>query len=611
MSARAACSVFAKKTGSTIEFLGEPFELPKAEKIAWKADYETGKDSFYLTNVTSGAVITLTESGARSGETDLPAGKYEIRIRDDGMGGSYTVTYLRDTNIKITPDLTTFSEIERNKVSDMKTVTIEAPFPCPFTVGGVTTTDSRFELSSVPFMVTAKGTFDVRFRATLKTGETAGTPITGDIVVTGSTNAGDLEAKEKVSATIKPVASSKTTPAPLFFGDIIEGESKTLTLTSQATGTEDITVTLTSDNPSVTIEAPTTRMIKRDKFEKFLVTLKAPAMPGPFTSKITIDRSSRLGSLPDETIDVVANILKAAPKILCEASTFAGPVPDNEAVCFQYIIRNTGTRPLTLKPPAFDVATTTPIGGSIIPLFALKDLELIRTKGGATCSSAPCATPNCQNESPVPVGGTRAVELIFLAPFGVAGTFDGKLFIRSDELPETTCALNGSSFVVPPGQSKVWRLRDVTFSDGATATGYFRYDSTSGAVPRFEIDVSAGVLPARHYAWNDGSKIIDGPDPGDTGPFIFQAVSDPPTQLRIEPVSALPAGGNSNIALSLTGEHRECVMPCGPSLPFRTIVSGSVENATATIPTVSPTAMLLLGLALAAAAWLMIGRLQG
>jgi hypothetical protein len=130
-----------------------------------------------------------------------------------------------------------------------------------------------------------------------------------------------------------------------------------------------------------------------------------------------------------------------------------------------------------------------------------------------------------------------------------------------------------------------WFLQDVTFSDGATATGFFTTDPAFDALDNWSVNVSGSSIGANYDYLTTNSNFFD------ISPTFVALGSSPFVQfILVIPQSAMTnAGGTINL---LTGDSGlDCNNgPCG------TLLTGSI---TSTSPTPEPRfgAILLVSLA--------------
>ena len=144
-----------------------------------------------------------------------------------------------------------------------------------------------------------------------------------------------------------------------------------------------------------------------------------------------------------------------------------------------------------------------------------------------------------------------------------------------------------------------WNLSDVTFSDGASATGNFQFDADSNTFSSWNINVTAGALSAFTYT-NANSSPFDGVQASGYQPTFFFSQNGSTRQLRITPLTALTdAGGTVAINLNTWGGGSGSV-ECDNCTPYRNIVSGSLTtDSLGGVP--EPGSMGLLGIGLVCA----------
>lgn len=127
------------------------------------------------------------------------------------------------------------------------------------------------------------------------------------------------------------------------------------------------------------------------------------------------------------------------------------------------------------------------------------------------------------------------------------------------------------------GSPVSWNLSDVTFSDGARATGSFQFDADSNTFGSWKINVTAGVLSAFIYT-NANSSPFDGVQASGYQPTFFFSQNGSTRELRITPLTALTdAGGTVAINLNTWGGGSGSV-ECVDCTPYRNIVSGSLTT---------------------------------
>jgi hypothetical protein len=128
------------------------------------------------------------------------------------------------------------------------------------------------------------------------------------------------------------------------------------------------------------------------------------------------------------------------------------------------------------------------------------------------------------------------------------------------------------------GSNVTWYLNDVTFNDGATASGSILWNADTQTLSNWNISTTAGALSAFNYTPADSSGGAYFEVAGYQDEFLF-FVNGSTRLLGITPLNALTdAGGTVAINLNTWGGGSgsvEC-FNCGP---YRTIVSGSFETA--------------------------------
>ena len=151
-----------------------------------------------------------------------------------------------------------------------------------------------------------------------------------------------------------------------------------------------------------------------------------------------------------------------------------------------------------------------------------------------------------------------------------------------------------------------WRLSNVTFDDGGTASGSFVFDATTYTYSEINITTSGGAFTPSTYVAVQPAPLSDeisivavtGAGAGPGAPVISFLYEDMLTN----------AGGVVQLA-PVSGEG-QCGGPsCAvfSSDPTRAVVSGYVTTVQP-VPTLSEWAMILLGVLLASSAALMIQR---
>lgn len=148
-------------------------------------------------------------------------------------------------------------------------------------------------------------------------------------------------------------------------------------------------------------------------------------------------------------------------------------------------------------------------------------------------------------------------------------------------------------------QNLLYTLSNVTFADGATATGFFNANPTTGVFGNLDIITTSGLtggLPGTHYA-----KATTSPNNSPFFAFSFtsglnQLVLSVSTDDRIPGTQPLQPGSSSG-PFQLTNSG-EATRPVGGSQAVRVISSGSLIATAAPVPEASTTASLGLLLAL-------------
>jgi hypothetical protein len=152
-----------------------------------------------------------------------------------------------------------------------------------------------------------------------------------------------------------------------------------------------------------------------------------------------------------------------------------------------------------------------------------------------------------------------------------------------------------SALVMAPlsfGSSVTWYLNDVTFSDGANASGNFVFNADTQTVSTWDISTTAGALSAFTYTPADSSGGNYFEQSGYQNEFLFM-LDDGSRLLGMTPVAALTDAGGI-VAIDLGGGSS---VECDNCSPYRTVVSGSFDT---TSPAPEPTSIGLLGLGLCA-----------
>lgn len=143
-----------------------------------------------------------------------------------------------------------------------------------------------------------------------------------------------------------------------------------------------------------------------------------------------------------------------------------------------------------------------------------------------------------------------------------------------------------------------WTLTGVTFSDGASATGSFKYDASTNTYSDWSIAVGAGTMSAFTYDTSD-SMLMTWYNADATGVGIWS--NSPTRYINLNFASALTnAGGTVSLsALSLGPLYGSSLdsWECGNCAGLRYISGGSLVGLR-TVP--EPASLLLVGAALLA-----------
>ena len=124
-----------------------------------------------------------------------------------------------------------------------------------------------------------------------------------------------------------------------------------------------------------------------------------------------------------------------------------------------------------------------------------------------------------------------------------------------------------------------WNLNNISFSDGATASGSFSFDADTNTLSAWDISVTSGVLSAFTYSPDDSTAGSYFQVAGYQNELLFM-VNGSTRQLRLTPVDALTdAGGTDAINLNTFGNGSGSV-ECNICAPYREVVSGSLATAT-------------------------------
>ncbi len=144
-----------------------------------------------------------------------------------------------------------------------------------------------------------------------------------------------------------------------------------------------------------------------------------------------------------------------------------------------------------------------------------------------------------------------------------------------------------------------WTLSGVTFSDGAAATGSFKYDASTNTYSDWSISVGAGTMTAFNYDTSD-SMLMTWYNADASGIGFWS--NSPTRYINLNFASALTgAGGSVNLAALGLGPgfgSGTDSWECGNCAGLRYINAGRVVG-TAAVP--EPATLLLVGGALVAA----------
>jgi len=144
-----------------------------------------------------------------------------------------------------------------------------------------------------------------------------------------------------------------------------------------------------------------------------------------------------------------------------------------------------------------------------------------------------------------------------------------------------------------------WTLKNVTFSDGGTASGSFTWNSSTNAIPTWNIQVSGGStdFPAISYSpfqpSGTGNTLF-----GNNAGVIFSLIDGyPPTNassslryIVFDMVAPLNANGGSLAMATLAGGFSSQGFECFNCNPGRSVTGGEVDGVPVPIP---PTIWLL------------------
>ncbi|MCU1285303.1 MAG: putative exosortase interaction protein [Acidobacteriales bacterium] len=138
-----------------------------------------------------------------------------------------------------------------------------------------------------------------------------------------------------------------------------------------------------------------------------------------------------------------------------------------------------------------------------------------------------------------------------------------------------------------------WSLNNVSFNDGATATGSFTYNADTNAVSNWNLTTSStDAFGGSNYNTGNSSEFTQNlGNPVDS--FIFYIGL---LQLRFTPVTGLTnAGGNISLDLATAGGGSGGV-ECYNCSPYRVITSGSLSaEGNANNPVPEPSSLMLMG----------------
>ena len=159
-----------------------------------------------------------------------------------------------------------------------------------------------------------------------------------------------------------------------------------------------------------------------------------------------------------------------------------------------------------------------------------------------------------------------------------------------------------------------WTLVNVTFTDGGTASGSFLYDADTNVFSAVDITTISGTVVTGHtYAFTCSC----GPGEGPTVLFALTQAGN--TNLSNVPFLWLPfatpmtnAGGTIAITSANMGFNEgQCTntATCSNAAPPKAArLTGQIDGAPVTVPTLSPWAMILSIAGLAGLGWKMAGR---
>lgn len=115
----------------------------------------------------------------------------------------------------------------------------------------------------------------------------------------------------------------------------------------------------------------------------------------------------------------------------------------------------------------------------------------------------------------------------------------------------------------------IWNLSNVTFDDGAKATGYFTFDADTDAVSDYSISTSAGALAAYTY-----SNATAQPNPASDTQFLFVPYGANRYLILRTAVALTDLGGS----VSLLSGYDYQSFECGNCFPIRAVMSGALVS---------------------------------
>jgi len=140
-----------------------------------------------------------------------------------------------------------------------------------------------------------------------------------------------------------------------------------------------------------------------------------------------------------------------------------------------------------------------------------------------------------------------------------------------------------------------WTLDDVTFSDGATASGFFDYDTATGAAASFDLETTAGgTLGALHYTTANAQFYVK--DYFSSGSLLW-VLNDFSRYINLAFAGPLTTPGTVALrpgALAGNGSDLSGSWECTNCSTIRDIIGGSVTTAAA-VPEPATWAMMLMG----------------